>query len=221
MQTIQLKNYEDRVNKNQKVYLVIKDNEDTTFMCTDPRLFDIIKGSIVINAEVATEVNGNATFRKVVTAETVQAGPLPKADPKPRWTGGNGGGNSGGGGGGGFKADPYKQALIIRQNVLDRGLEVAKATMEAGHLDQKEGETVAHALVTLGLSVAATLEEWVRKAVPVVDPTAPVAAPVAPAPVAAAPMPMSAPIAPQAPVAPVAPVAPAAPGSEFEGGLPF
>jgi hypothetical protein len=206
-----MKTYEDRINKNQKLYLVVKDVEDMTFMCTDPRYFDLIKNSIIISAEVAVETNGAATFRKIVHAETIQAGALPKAEPKPRWTGGAGGGSEGGGGGGRFKVDPYKQALIIRQSCVERGFETALSLLKDGHLDLHEGETVAQAIVRYAKGIGADIECWVRDAEPVEDKSEPVASPTAP---------VAAPTAP--PVAAAAPTPPpVAVGSEFDGNLPY
>jgi len=215
VQTITIASYDERVNKNGKMYLVVKEeNSETTYMCTDPRLFDIIKTSSMISAEVATETTPNAVFHKIVTAIQHAPGAPPMVQKAAR--GGYSGG-SGGGGGGSFKADPYKQALIIRQSCLDRGVEISTALLKDGHLDVREGETVAQAIMRYAFGTAEKMETWVRDAVPVVDPTTPVTPP---QPVQAAPTPQMAPQAPQAAPVPHAPVPEPTPMGSEEN-LPF
>jgi len=190
-ETITLKNWKKRTDRNQKDYLVIKDTNDTPYMVKDVSLFDLVKSSSIINAVINTDLVGSATFRTIVAAQTVQPGALPEVPDEP-----HGGGSWGGGGGGrsgGYQNAEYpskRDIGITRQNVLNRGVEIAIALANDGHVELQQGETFGQAIVRIAEGAAGRLEKWVMRDVatpaPPVVPPVPVAQPV--------PQPSSAPV---------------------------
>jgi hypothetical protein len=173
-----LASYEQRVNKNGKPYLVVKDSDNISYLCQDPRIFAIITGSQVISAEISTQTDGNNVFRKIIAATSITAAPLPITERTSKEEAGTSGGY------------PLPRDIsIVRQNVLNRGFDSAIALMGTGYFHSVEGgPSVARQMVELALQIAAEGEKWVFRTahetdsvadVQTVAPPQPVAQPVA------------------------------------------